>query len=453
MIRSRRRGRDPRPLRGGAGARALVARPLEAVAASPVLGAVVLAAADRCGGDVDAAPALGARRRRRYQPPWCSGRPPVRRWEPTTPLAPGSFVLAALAVPALIYLSRPPIEWDCHSIWLHHSSWFHTGGRAAHDAFAEPAYSHPEYPPLLTAPAGIISRLVGVGFDWRIAQAVIAAIRVDAFATAGLALLDTLRRPWIGVAGVAATSGYAVALLYAGVANAEADSPATATVAAAAVLLLYRPDPSRVPLGLALATAAALCKGESFVAVIAVVALGWLAAGRPRSWWWAAPIGAGVAWTLLARFLGAESYLLDGGSLTVGRVARPGVALDRPAVGGDGFGGAGGGPGRRRLRRPPPCDPGSAGAVGLAAVASVVGLVVVFVFGDLPLQAWLDTAGGRDGDDARPAAGGGGDLRRRRVCPVGHGRRRAGLRTGTGRWRRARCPPVARAGRPPAPRA
>lgn len=376
-------------------ARRLVARPVVTLVASPLLGALVLVPAGVLSV-LTSSPPL----------PWAAGTAALAawltrrgaadgRWVPAVPILPVVALLAVLAVPLAIFLTRPPVDWDAHSIWLHHSNWFFTGGEAAHRAFSAETFSHADYPPLLTAPAGILARAVGGSFEWRVAQLVIAAIAWSAFATAGVALLDTVRRPWVAVAGMAATAGFAVAVLYVGLANAEADFAAASTVAAAAVLLLLRPDPDRVGLGLAAATAAALCKGESLTAAVAVVALAWLVAGRPRSWWWAVPVAAGGLWVAVARTLGAQSYLTRGGGLTPSRVAdRAWPAVERLWS-------------EMRGVAPAavvavvvcavlvPSTRRSLAALVLAALASVTGLVLVYVVGDIEIGIWLDTSARR----------------------------------------------------------
>jgi hypothetical protein len=374
----------------------LARRPIEAVVVSPLVGGLVLVPAGLLAVTTATSPV-----------PWivptvaaaglwswrAAGDGPA--WRPAGGRLLVVATVAALSTVALAHLSRPAVDLDAHSIWLYHSSWFAVGGEVARDAFRLEDFSHAEYPPLLPAPAGIVSRLVRGELEWRVAQTVIAAIGWSALATAGTVLVDGARRRVVTALGVIALAGVAVAGLGFGVANAEADFAAAATVALAAIALLVREEPGLVPLGLVAATAAALCKGESLVAVLVVVGLAWLRRGRPVQLRWAAPVVAGVGWVVLARLLGAESYLLRDGGFSIERVLERSVdSLGRLAV-----------------EMSPLAVAAAVASIGCAVlaagsrrqlaslwvviVAEVVGLALVYAVGDLELEGWLASSAPR----------------------------------------------------------
>lgn len=381
--------------------RRLVDRWLEQLVAAPLLGALVLVPAGVAAVATSTSPIPWTVLAVLAAAAWSWRGSMERVWSPTSGLLPALVLLGVVFVIVGFHLERPPVEWDAHSIWLFHSSWYAEGGRAAHGAFTLESFSHPEYPPLLTAPAGITSRLVAGRLEWRAGQSVITAIGWSAFATALLVLLDGARRTWAVAAGAVAVAVTATAVLGLGVASGEADLAAAGTTLLVAVALLVRRRPELVPLGLAAGAAGALCKGESFVAAIALLGIGWWAAGRPRSGWWAAPVLAGVGWQVVARLLGAESYLTAGPN----RGFTPDRLLDRAWPSLD-----------RLVHEVGPVGPAAALAtvacavavpaarrplllLWLAAAGYLAGLVAVYVYGDVPLDQWLT-------DSARRVAGG-----------------------------------------------
>lgn len=323
---------------------------------------------------------------------------PVRRhvWHSTAPRPYLAVVIIVYVVVMGLFLTRPPIDWDAHSIWLYHSDWFATGGSAARAAVSFEQFSHPDYPPLLPATAGLTSRLVTGALDWRLAQLVIAVVGWSALASVGALLIDRTPRRWLAAAGSLLLAAVSVQQIGVSVANAEADFGAAALLLLAAVALLVVPGPDVVGVGLLAATAAMLCKGEALVATAAVVAVGWFVAGRPRRWIWAVPMAAGAAWLLTARILGAVSFLADDETS-----AAPGRALARGArsawalveeVGTLGLAGvmlivaaaAWSPTSRRRLRH-----------LALVVAVIVAGLVAVYAIGPHELDWWLRSSVGR----------------------------------------------------------
>ena len=375
----------------------VVTRPLEAAVLSPLAGAVVLVPGGVAAVATATSPlpwtVLGVAAANGWA--WRTGRARPA-WTPSSPIGPVLATLAVFCFVAVTFLTRPPVDWDAHSIWLYHSHWFAVGGSTARDAFALESFSHAEYPPLLTASAGIASRVVRGDLDWRVAQAVIAAVSWSALASAGAVLIDGARRVWVTAVGVVALAAVAVDSVGFGVANAEADFAAAATVVLAAVALLVRDDPALVPLGLIGATAAALCKGESLVAVCVVLAMAWFRRGRPLELRWAGPVAAGVAWAVVARLLGAESYLAgDGAGLSLERVVdRAWPSLRRvveemsPMVLAAALASAGCAALLASSRKP-------LALLWAAVAANVASLVLVYVIGDLRLDSWLASSAPR----------------------------------------------------------
>jgi len=164
----------------------------------------------------------------------------------------------------------------------------------------------------------------------------------------------------------------------------------------AAVALLVREEPELVPLGLVAATAAALCKGESMVVAIVLVGLAWWRRGRPRQVRWAVPAVAGLGWTLVARGLGAESYLIQnfgglspdrwadrgwpslvriveemGGLAPAAAVASVGCAVLVPST-------------RRALA-----------LLWVVIAADVAGVILVYVVGEFEIEGWLGSSARR----------------------------------------------------------
>jgi hypothetical protein len=379
---------------------ALIARPLEALLAGPLLGALVLVpgavVAVATAGPLLPWTVLGVVAANLVA--WQACRPGrgAPRWAPSGSAVPVVVVAGVVSVVVAAHVSRAPVDWDAHSIWLYHSGWFARGGDVARDAFRLETFSHAEYPPLLAAAAGSLSGLVRRELDWRIAQVVIAATGWSAFATAAAVLIDGAKRQWVTAVGVLGIAAVGVAQLGFAVANAEADLAAATTVLLAAAALLVRDDPRLVPLGLAAATAAALCKGESMVTAFVVVGLAWWRQGRPAEVRWATPLLAGLGWTVLARALGAESFVTrDYGGVSAERIVdrawpslvRLGEELGRPAVAAA-VASIGCALLVARSRR-------ALALVWAVAAADVAGLVLIYLVGGFDIQAWLDSSARR----------------------------------------------------------
>lgn len=316
---------------GYLGARRYVGRPLEAVLLAPVVTGLLLTP-----------PAVLAVVTATDPLPWTiitllgtnavllrmRRTPATRVWHPQSNVLAVALVAVGFAAVAGIYLSRPPVDWDAHLIWLQHAHWFAVGGQDGRDAFTLTLanhFPHAQYPPLLPASGGLASRLVGAGFDWRVAQAAIAAVSWSALATSAAVLIHVLRRrQWLAAIGALCFVPVVVSRLYVGVANAEADFGAGALLLLATLALVVAQEDDLVPLGIIAASGAALAKGESFTGVLIVVAIAWMRSGtrtRERDRWLIAPLAAGFAWLLVSKGLGASNYLFDDpGELSLSRI-------------------------------------------------------------------------------------------------------------------------------------
>jgi hypothetical protein len=208
----------------------------------------------------------------------------------------------------------PPIGWDAHSIWWFHAGYFTRGGEVARQAMSEPglAFSHPDYPPLPSAPVAVVWQVFGAA-DFHVARAVSATITLSA-----IVLLAFAVRRVLGFAPPVAArlAGVLVALAT------WATDPATVTagysdalwaaafVAGALPMLLGQPAR---PVDAGLLAVAALSKNEAFLAVVMLAVL-LTVLRRPARWWlpWL-PVAAGGSWALLSRMVGATSDLQAGG--------------------------------------------------------------------------------------------------------------------------------------------
>jgi len=219
--------------------------------------------------------------------------------------------LAVPLLPPAATAIGPPIGWDAHSIWWLHAGYFARGGEVARQAMSEPglAFSHPDYPPLPSAPVAAVWQVFGAA-DFHVARAVSATITLSAIVLLAFAVRRALgfapplaaRLAGVLVAlacwatdPVTVTAGYSDALW------------AAAFVAGALPLLLGQ---AARPVDVGLLAVAALSKNEAFLAVVTLAVLLTVFRRPTRRWWlpWL-PVAAGGSWALLSRVLGAASDL------------------------------------------------------------------------------------------------------------------------------------------------
>src|SRR5690606_31697288 len=182
--------------------------------------------------------------------------------------------LAVPLLPPAATAIGPPIGWDAHSIWWLHAGYFARGGEVARQAMSEPglAFSHPDYPPLPSAPVAAVWQVFGAA-DFHVARAVSATITLSAIVLLAFAVRRALgfapplaaRLAGVLVAlacwatdPVTVTAGYSDALW------------AAAFVAGALPLLLGQ---AARPVDVGLLAVAALSKNEAFLAVVTLAVL------------------------------------------------------------------------------------------------------------------------------------------------------------------------------------
>jgi dolichol-phosphate hexosyltransferase len=264
----------------------------------------------------------------------------IRRTGGMRPLPYGSradvFWYVAPLVPPFTMVLAPPVQFDANSIWWLHAIYLSKSADVARTSMAGPLFfnTHPDYPPLASAPVGVIFNVLG--YELRLAQFTSSVITFAAIAmlsyavravtagtvTAGAVTAGTATaggvRTWISrLAGVlVALSMWGQAEW--GVAGGMSDAPWTAAFVAGAVLLLLRDRPFGPPLipaavPLLLLSVAALTKNEGLVAVVVVAALVLVRERRHlrRALLVAVPVLAGAAWSVVARLVGAKSDLAD----------------------------------------------------------------------------------------------------------------------------------------------
>jgi hypothetical protein len=205
-----------------------------------------------------------------------------------------------LAVP-LAVVARPGIDWDSQSIWAQKVSWFAEGGSRGREAFGESqaAFSHPHYPPLLPATAGVAAATTG-RLDLQTAHQGVTALLVwSALCALALEIVAVGRpgaRTWPVVAGltaVAACSFGAVRL-----ANGEADAlVAVAVVAAGLGLLRPRLRSGDLVVPALACTLAVLTKNEGLASGVLIALGAVFVQWRLRAKWWllAIPVAGAVA--------------------------------------------------------------------------------------------------------------------------------------------------------------
>lgn len=250
-------------------------------------------------------------------------RPRVRVHLPAWQVA----VVALFASPVLVMARVSPYEWDARSIWWFHAEWFQAGGARAGDAIGSPllAWSHPDYPPLISATVATMWRLTGGHADAKMALSVSLVVTWSALASLGVAIVWALRRvtsarPWgapvaVAVAGLAALAASGFAPLAAG--TGYVDHLWSAWFAAAAVLLVLAPlDRDTTFVGVLFLAAAMLTKNEAMAGGLGLVVLATIRHRRrgrlDLALLWV-PVVLAVSWAAIAHGLGARSDLMQGG--------------------------------------------------------------------------------------------------------------------------------------------
>jgi hypothetical protein len=241
------------------------------------------------------------------------------------PVPHGRWADAALLtvpmLPPFLEIFRQPVVWDAHLIWWLHAGYFAQGGAFARGAVGNPAlaFSHPDYPPLASAPVALAWQALG-GPAFYPAAFVNGAVTLAGIAALVYAVrLVTAAGPalWSWLAAIAA--GYSAwSPLWIVPTAGFSDAMCATAFAAGAVLVLFTPAPlaGRVrPLTLLLLCAAAMTKneGQSMVLALAVVAT---VRGR-RDWrrtgWAWLPVAVAAGWLITARLLGAQTDVLAAG--------------------------------------------------------------------------------------------------------------------------------------------
>lgn len=223
-------------------------------------------------------------------------------------------------VPPFLRLGTEPVNWDTHLIWWLHAGYFTQGGDFARSSIGNPVlvFSHPDYPPLASAPVSLAWQLLNLrdfypaafvtGFlTFSSVAMLIYAVRVAT--SRGHALLSW---PAAIAAGYAAwtpawlipTAGFSDAMC------------ACAFAAGAVMLLFARCSPGMLAMILLLLSSSALMKNEglSLVAALALVGTAkfWRTDRRRAALIWL-PVGVAGIWSVTARLLGAETDVLAGG--------------------------------------------------------------------------------------------------------------------------------------------
>ncbi|MDG6107386.1 hypothetical protein Daura_50020 [Dactylosporangium aurantiacum] len=237
---------------------------------------------------------------------------PVSRWR-------DAALTALPLVPPLLRLGTEPVNWDTHLIWWLHAGYFTQGGDFARESIGNPVlvFSHPDYPPLASAPVALVWQLLGIrdfypagfvtGFlNWSAIAMLVYAVRVA-----------TVRgRPLLSWPAAIATGYAAWTPLWVIPTAGFSDAMCACAFAAGAVLVLFaRPWPGTLPLALLLLSASALMKNEGLSLVVALALVGtvrWWRDRRRAALLWL-PVGVAGIWSVTARLLGAETDVLAGG--------------------------------------------------------------------------------------------------------------------------------------------
>ncbi|WP_327007467.1 hypothetical protein OHA72_09475 [Dactylosporangium sp. NBC_01737] len=222
-------------------------------------------------------------------------------------------------VPPFLRLSTEPVTWDTHLIWWLHAGYFTQGGDFARAAIANPVlvFSHPDYPPLASAPVALVWQLLNIR-DFYPAAFVTGFLTFSAIAMLIHAIRVATARAHALLSWPAAiAAGYAAwTPLWLVPTAGFSDAMCACAFAAGAVLLLFaRPFAGMLPLALFLLSTAALMKNEGLSLVAALAVVGtvrfWRDRRRAALLW--VPVGVAGIWSVTARLLGAETDVLAGG--------------------------------------------------------------------------------------------------------------------------------------------
>ncbi|MEV0136840.1 hypothetical protein AB0H83_51500 [Dactylosporangium sp. NPDC050688] len=261
-------------------------------------------------------------------------------------------------LPPLTTVRLVPVQWDAHAIWWLHAGYFALDSATARSAIGDSrlAFSHTDYPPLLSAVVAGAWRVGGA--DLRVAQFTSTLVTAAGFALLAYAVRANtagLVPAWASRLAAAVVALAAWGFYPVGVVEGLADSLWAATFAAGAVFLLVGrdgterdgqprdgPEPraggdgrgvpegssrlsrlvvapvGRLALPVLLLTVAALVKTEGSVAVTELAVVATLRYRRRLGAIWPVwlPVIAGQCWSRLAARLGATSDLVAGGHFT-----------------------------------------------------------------------------------------------------------------------------------------
>jgi hypothetical protein len=232
-----------------------------------------------------------------------------------------ALLLTVPLVPPLLQIFQQPLFWDAHLIWWLHAGYFSHDGGFARESIGNPAltFSHPDYPPLASAPVALVWQILDVR-DFYPAAIVCGALTFSSIAAvvyavrlvtaAGPALVSWLAAIAVGLSAwsplwLVPTAGFS-------------DTMCATAFTAGAVLLLFGKEPfgrRTLPLTMLLLCSAALMKNEGLSMVIALAVVGtvkYRSNIRHVGWMWLPVASAGV-WSVTARLLGAETDVLAGG--------------------------------------------------------------------------------------------------------------------------------------------
>lgn len=222
-------------------------------------------------------------------------------------------------VPPFLRLGNEPITWDTHLIWWLHAGYFTQGGDFARAAIGNPVlvFSHPDYPPLASAPVALAWQLLDIR-DFYPAAFVTGLLTFSAIAMLIHAIrVATARAHPLLSWPAAIAAGYAAwTPLWLIPTAGFSDAMCACAFAAGAVLLLFaRPLAVTVPLAVFLLSSAALMKNEGLSLVAALALVGTVKFRRDRrkaALLWI-PVGVAGIWSVTARLLGARTDVLTGG--------------------------------------------------------------------------------------------------------------------------------------------
>ncbi len=225
-------------------------------------------------------------------------------------------------VPPFLRLGNEPITWDTHLIWWLHAGYFTQGGDFARAAIGNPVlvFSHPDYPPLASAPVALVWRLLDIR-DFYPAAFVTGLLTFSSIAMLVHAVRVATARahPLLSWPAAIATGYAAWTPLWIVPTAGFSDAMCACAFAAGAVLLLYaRPFAGMLPLALFLLSAAALMKNEGLSLVVAMALVGTVRFRHDRrraALLWL-PVGVAAIWSVTSRLLGASTDVLAGNRLS-----------------------------------------------------------------------------------------------------------------------------------------